>query len=136
MGSKGKGKRQIRKEAVQWPVGRWRSAWWVLMGRAKTIEQIQGEWSVIQAQAAETFNRFNALAARLVRAERNMLAKSLDQMTEVELNGPTHGPVIKPHADRAAHKADLRRRAHEARRIPPAPRMPDVNRDQGREVSG
>jgi len=57
-------------------IGRLRSAWYVLNGTAKTIDQINMEWSAIHAQAAETFSRLNSLVARLARAEKQILARS------------------------------------------------------------
>jgi len=116
--------------------GRLRAAWHVLIGRARTIEQIHGEWAVIQAQAAETFNRFNALAARLIRAERNMAAANVEQLKALEAGETpaTAEPVIQV-TDRAAHKAQLRARASELRRLPIG-RTRYVHGDQGGEVSG
>lgn len=124
------GRKKAKKAAKEPPrrQSRLLSAWHVLIGRALTIEQIQGEWSVIQAQAAEVFNRFNALAARLVRAERNSMKANLDSMAQLELPAAT---TARP-TDRRAHKADLRRRARE--RI--IGRIVNVNRDQSSEVSG
>ena len=124
------GRKKAKKAPRERPrrQGRLLSVWHVLIGRAQTIEQIQGEWSVIQAQAAEVFNRFNALAARLVRAERNSMKANLESMAQLEMPQT----ITPPTGDRRAHKADLRRRARE--RI--IGRIPHVPSDQNREVSG
>ena len=116
-------------------VGRLRSAWYVLLGRARTIEQINGEWAIIQAQAAETFNRFNALAARLIRAERNMAAANVETLKRLEAGEGQVAPdsVTPVTQDRASYKADLRKRAAEARRQPIG-RLRYVDGHQGGEV--
>jgi len=116
--------------------GRLRSAWHVLLGRAVTIEQIHGEWAIIQSQAAETFNRFNALAARLIRAERNMAAANVEQLKKLEAGEPdaTVEPAT-PALDRASYKAQLRHRAAELRRLPIG-RTRHVHGDQAGEVPG
>jgi len=116
--------------------GRLRSAWYVLVGRAKTIDQIHGEWAIIQAQAAETFNRFNALAARLIRAERNMAAANVEQLKALEADSEEGGgerQEVRREVDRATYKQQLRHRAAEARRQPIG-RARHVNGDQGGEI--
>lgn len=117
--------------------GRIRSAWYVLMGRAKTIEQIHGEWAIIQAQAAETFNRFNALAARLVRAERNLAAANVETLKRLEAGDEAEVATkpVSPITDRAAYKMELRHRASERMRQPIG-RVRHVHGDQGGEVPG
>jgi len=117
--------------------GRIRSAWYVLMGRAKTIEQIHGEWAIIQAQAAETFNRFNALAARLVRAERNLAAANVETLKRLEAGEEAEvaTKTVSPITDRAAYKAELRHRASARMRQLPGVRN-HVHGDQGSEVPG
>lgn len=127
----GRKKREKRKDKQPRRRSRVLAAWHVLIGRASTIEQIQGEWSVIQAQAAEVFNRFNALAARLVRAEKNALKANLDSMAQLELDVPTARPAV----DRAAHKQELRKRARE-RATGTIGRIANVHGDQGGEVPG
>jgi len=135
MGRKKKAKGGVTAPARVDRPGRIRSAWYVLIGRGKTIEQINGEWAIIQAQAAETFNRFNALAARLVRAERNVMKANMDAMTQLELGVENRSMV--PGADRAQHKAELRHRAAQKRAGVITGRIPQhVDRDQGSEVSG
>jgi len=135
MGRKKKGKGGVTApERVDRP-GRLRSAWYVLLGRAKTIEQINGEWAIIQAQAAETFNRFNALAARLVRAERNVMKANMDAMQQLEM-GVEHA-VATGDDGRAAHKAELRHRAAQKRNATGTiGRIANVNRDQSSESTG
>jgi len=118
--------------------GRLRSAWHVLMGRAVTIEQIHGEWAIIQSQAAETFNRFNALAARLIRAERNMAAANVEQLKSLEADSEEGGgerQELRREVDRATYKQQLRHRAAEMRRQPIG-RARHVHGDKGGEVSG
>jgi len=135
MGRKKKAKGGVTAPAWVDRPGRIRSAWYVLIGRGKTIEQINGEWAIIQAQAAETFNRFNALAARLVRAERNVMKANMDAMQQLEM-GVEHATGV-PGADRAAHKAELRHRAAQRRLgTGTVGRIPHVDSDQGSEVSG
>jgi len=135
MGRKNKAKGGVTApERVHRP-SRLISALHVLLGRAKTIEQIHGEWAIIQAQAAETFNRFNALAARLVRAERNVMKANMDAMQQLEM-GVEHA-VATGGDGRAAHKAELRHRAAQKRLATGTiGRIANVNRDQGGEVSG
>lgn len=116
--------------------GKIRSAWHVLMGRALTIDQIHGEWAIIQAQAAETFNRFNALAARLIRAERNMAAANVEQLKALEADSEEGGgerQEIRRDVDRATYKQQLRHRAAELRRQPIG-RIRHVDGNQGGEV--
>jgi len=135
MGRKKKAKGGVTApERVDRP-GRLRSAWYVLIGRGKTIEQINGEWAIIQASAAETFNRFNALAARLVRAERNVIKANMEAMAQLE-TGVEH--ATGQGVDRAQHKAELRHRAAQKRlgATGTIGRMPNVNRDQSSESPG
>jgi len=135
MGRKKRGKGGVTApERVHRP-GRIMSALHVLLGRAKTIEQINGEWAIIQAQAAETFNRFNALAARLVRAERNVMKANMDAMQQLEM-GVEHA-VATGDDGRAAHKTELRHRAAQKRLATGTiGRIANVNRDQGGESPG
>lgn len=117
--------KQAAPIAVEPHVGRWRAAWLVLMGQRLLPQQMQSEWSLIQASAADMFNKFNTLAARLVKAERRALEKSLVQPTPTE----TTTPGV------AGRKAELRTRLSISRGL----RSPThVDGDQGREgtVSG
>jgi len=135
MGRKKKAKGGVTAPARVDRPGRLRSAWYVLIGRGRTIEQIQGEWAIIQAQAAETFNRFNALAARLVRAERNVMKANLDSMQQLEM-AVENPSGIQPDA-RANHKAELRHRAAQKRLATgTVGRIANVDRDQGSESPG
>jgi len=135
MGRKKKAKGGV---TAPWPVnrpGRLRSAWYVLIGRGKTIEQINGEWAIIQAQAAETFNRFNALAARLVRAERNVMKANMDAMQQLETG--VENATAMSEDPRAAHKTELRHRMAQRRQgTGTVGRIANVNRDQGSEIPG
>ena len=111
-------------------MGRLRAAWYVLNGTAQTSEQISAEWAGIQAQAAETFNRFNALAARLIRAEKNLLDRQLQVMQQAET--PAEPEETSSAQAAAIHKAQLRARAAAARRgerFPVREVVPNVNGD-------
>jgi len=120
--------RKKRKEVPR--VGRLRSAWYVLNGTAKTIDQINMEWSAIHAQAAETFSRLNALVARLARAEKSILDRTLESMqTEQPAGEPVNANTEEA---RAIHKAGLRARAAANRRggyHPPLGVATNVNGD-------
>jgi len=118
--------RKAAKKADTHQVGRWRAAWLVLMGQRVLPQQMQAEWALIQASAADMFNKFNTLAARLVKAERRAL-----QSTLVE---PSPTPPVVP-AGSAGRKAELRARLSISRGL----RSPEnVNGDQGGEgaISG
>lgn len=117
-----------RKQPPQ--IGRLRSAWYVLNGTAKTIDQINMEWSAIHAQAAETFSRLNSLVARLARAEKQILDRQLAAIQETE--AATEPVAESSDEARAIHKAGLRARASAMRRgVSPAIRevVPNVNGD-------
>jgi len=121
------GKKKHRKPPQ---IGRLRSAWYVLNGTAKTIEQINMEWSAIHAQAAETFSRLNSLVARLARAEKQILDRQLAAIQETE--AATEPEVTTSDEARAIHKAGLRARASALRRgVSPPLRevVPNVNGD-------
>lgn len=95
-------------------MGRIRAAWQVLFGRRITPQQMQSEWAEIQTEAAEMFSRFNSLAARLVRAEKNMLKRQnelLDAQEHAINEGASDcvGCEDAPSGDIASRKAALRR---------------------------
>lgn len=115
-------------------MGRIRSAWYVLIGRAKTIDQIAAEWATLQATAGEMFGRFNALAARLMKAEKNLWDRNMQLMDAAE---PTTLPNLPPGGtDRQSHKAMLRARVTALRGLPAVRSVPDVHGDQGGEIPG
>lgn len=120
--------RKKHKKAPQ--IGRLRAAWYVLNGTAKTIEQINMEWSAIHAQAAETFSRLNSLVARLARAEKQILDRQLAAIQDTE--AATEPVAESSDEARAVHKAGLRARAAALRRgVSPPIRevVPNVNGD-------
>lgn len=107
------------------PRGRIRAAIAVLLGRQMTIDQINREWAEIQSESAEMFNKFNALASRLAKAERAATKKSIEALVPDETP-----PEFDVPPDAAARKAALRKRAFDLRMRGPA----NVNGDQGGEV--
>lgn len=93
------------------------------MGQRILPQQMQGEWSLIQASAADMFNKFNTLAARLVKAERRALQVTLVEPTpDIPVQQPGH----------QGRKAELRARLAVSRGL----RSPDVVSDQADAVSG
>jgi len=93
--------------------GRIRSAWLVLMGQRIVPQQMTAEWALIQTQAADMFNKFSSLAARLVKAQRTAMNQSMQELDEVGEEAHTaENPMALPGGNR---KAELRRRAYERR---------------------
>lgn len=111
--------------------GKIRAAWLVLTGQRMTPQQMDADWAVIQTQAAEMFNKFSSLAARLVKAEKHALTAAMQSIDDVEEE--THisqNPVMLPGDDR---KAALRRRAYQRRTGGQMRRRPIVNTNEDRE---
>jgi len=93
--------------------GKLRSAWLVLMGQRIVPQQMTAEWALIQTQAADMFNKFSSLAARLVKAQRTAMNNAMEEIDEVgEEAHIGRNPMALPGGDR---KAALRRLAYERR---------------------
>lgn len=108
-------------------MGRIRAALRVLFGRETTQWQAQREWAEIKAEAAQMFNTHNALAARLVRAEKQLAKRQREEL--MELQAP-RAPEPRP-ADRKAYKAALRHAAAFGGPLPsPPPRSLVLNRPE------
>lgn len=123
------GKKQSKGQGKRQKTGRFRAVWLVLRGQALTPQQMMSEWAEIQTTASEMFNRFNSLAARLVRAEKNMMKLRTAEIDALEQpDQPATG----------GRKAELRSRVA-ALRFPGAHvrrEVPDEPTDQVGEVSG
>lgn len=123
------GKKRSKKQPRRQSMGRLHAAWLVLRGQALTPQQMASEWAEIQTTASEMFNRFNTLAARLVRAEKNMMKLRLEEIDGVEREVPVVG----------SHKDEVRRRVAALRfpgMRPPTAEDTHEPTNQGREVSG
>jgi len=112
--------------------GRLRSAWLVLMGQRILPQQMIQEWAVIQTQAADMFNKFSSLAARLVKAQRTAMNNAMAELDEVGEEAHNGGnPMALPAKNR---KAELRRMAYERRHAGKRGRRPlHVDADTGSE---
>lgn len=120
-----------KKAARIQQTGRFRAAWLVLTGQRLTPQQMQADWLVIQTQAADIFNKFSSLAARLVKAEKRALELAMETIDEGEVETQIgQNPMALPGGDR---KAALRRRAYQRRTGGKMRRRPDEHADQSIE---
>lgn len=73
-------------------MGRLRAAVNVLLGREQTHWQQQREWIEIKVEAAGMFDRFNALASRLVKAQKAIesQAEKVEQLPAVPTDKKAH----------------------------------------------
>lgn len=83
-------------------LGRIGTAWRILIGREPTWWGIQAEWAEIKVSAADLFQKHNALAARIVKAQ-----KDYEKALNINNDEPDQDELDVP--SRADRKAQLRR---------------------------
>jgi len=75
---------KAKSTPAPYQIGRIRAAWLVLTGQQIVPQQMQAEWTMIMGEAADMFNKFSSLAARLVKAEKRQMRAALKDIDDCE----------------------------------------------------